>query len=165
MTVPSRDKAPFLQNAPNGTRMARAAKGREGVSDGACAKPASKPARKPALKARAGARKAAKKPASGAKPKALVQRIYNTIDGELTKLEEQTGTSSQDRERASRALSQMVSSLEKAVDMQREIAKSSSAGSRLKQKEALAHAEDLRREIAERLERLNRRRTPGKRSQ
>lgn len=45
-------------------------------------------------------------------PRTLVKRIYKTIDRELTKLEDQTGKTSQDRERASRALSQMVSSLE-----------------------------------------------------
>ncbi len=52
-----------------------------------------------------------------ARPSALVQRVYNTIDGELTKLEKQKGLTSQDRERASRALSQMVNALEKAVEM------------------------------------------------
>jgi hypothetical protein len=102
---------------------------------------------------------------SGAKPKALVQRIYNTIDVELTKLEKQKGTSSQDRERASRALSQMVGSLEKAIDMQREMTKRTSKGGGQKDMEALAHAEDLRREIAERLERLNRKRAAGRRAQ
>jgi hypothetical protein len=100
-----------------------------------------------------------------AKPMVLVQRVYNTIDGELTKLEKQKGASSQDRERASRALSQMVSSLEKAVEMQREMTKATSKGSAAKDKEALAHAEDLRRAIAERLERLQRQRALGKRSE
>ena len=57
------------------------------------------------------------------KPGALVQRVYNTIDGELEKLEKQKGLTSQDRERASRALSQMVNALEKAVEMQREMTK------------------------------------------
>ncbi len=105
---------------------------------------------------------AASKPGTkvGTKPKVLVQRIYDTIDGELTKLEEQAGTSSQDRERASRALAQMVNSLEKAVDMQRDIAKSGKRASS-KDKEALAHAEQLREEIAQRLERLNRKRASG----
>ncbi len=93
-------------------------------------------------------------------PNELVRRVYNTIDGELTKLEEQTGASSQDRERASRALSQMVNSLEKAIDMQREITKDTTKGSGKKHKEELAHAEDLRRAIAERIERLQRKRTP-----
>jgi predicted transcriptional regulator len=102
--------------------------------------------------------------AQSKKPSALVQRVYDTIDGELTKLEEQTGVSSQDRERASRALSQMVSSLEKAVEMQREMTKATAKGSGTKNQEALAHAEDLRRSIAERLERLQRQRPIGKRS-
>jgi hypothetical protein len=108
-----------------------------------------------------------KKPAkpTKAKPGTLVQRVYNTIDGELQKLEKQKGLTSQDRERASRALSQMVNALEKAVEMQRNIAKTKSPGGDARTKEALAHAEDLRREIAERLERLNRKRPVGRRSE
>jgi cellobiose-specific phosphotransferase system component IIA len=98
------------------------------------------------------------------KPIVLVQRVYKTIDSELTKLEAQKGVTSQDRERASRALSQMVNSLEKAVEMQREMTKVTSKGSVAKHKEALAHAEDLRREIAQRLERLQRQRPLSKRS-
>jgi hypothetical protein len=94
------------------------------------------------------------------KPIELVRRVYNTIDGELTKLEEQAGSTSQDRERASRALSQMVNSLEKAVEMQREITKDTTKGSGKKNKEELAHAEDLRRAIAERIERLQSKRLP-----
>ncbi len=112
----------------------------------------------PALAA-ASAKRASGK--SATKPKALVQRIYDTIDGELTKLEQQDGRSSQDRERASRALAQMVNSLEKAVDMQREIAKPGK-GAKSKDKEALAYAEQLREEIAQRLERLTRKRAAGK---
>jgi hypothetical protein len=95
--------------------------------------------------------------------RSLVQRVYNTIDGELTKLEKQKGLTSQDRERASRALAQMVNALEKAVEMQREMTKRKTSGGDAKSKEALAHAEDLRREIAERLERLNRKRTAVRR--
>lgn len=92
--------------------------------------------------------------------KTLVTRIYTTIDKELSKLEQHDGESSQDRERASRALSQMVSSLEKAVDMQREITKAQGrAQASGKDKEALKHAEELRREIADRLERLQRKRS------
>ena len=100
-----------------------------------------------------------------ARPGALVQRVYNTIDGELTKLEKQKGLASQDRERASRALSQMVNALEKAVEMQREMTKSKRSGGDARSKEALAHAEDLRREIADRLERLNRKRTSQRSSE
>jgi cellobiose-specific phosphotransferase system component IIA len=94
-----------------------------------------------------------------------VQRVYNTIDGELTKLEKQKGLTSQDRERASRALSQMVNALEKAVEMQREMTKTRASGGGAKSRESLAHAEDLRREIAERLERLNRKRTVARSSE
>jgi hypothetical protein len=100
-----------------------------------------------------------------ARPGALVQRVYNTIDGELTKLEKQKGLTSQHRERASRALSQMVNALEKAVEMQRDMTKRKPTGGDAKSKEALAHAEDLRREIAERLERLNRKRAPQRSSE
>lgn len=97
--------------------------------------------------------------------KSLVQRVYNTIDGELTKLEKQKGLTSQDRERASRALSQMVNALEKAVEMQREMTKTKATGGGAKSRESLAHAEDLRREIAERLERLNRKRAAPRSSE
>jgi len=112
-------------------------------------------------------RRAATKPPARprAKPNALVQRVYNTIDSELSKLEQQKGLTSQDRERASRALSQMVKALEKAVEMQRDITKSKPSGSDARNKEALAHAEDLRREIADRLERLNRKRPAPRRSE
>lgn len=92
--------------------------------------------------------------------KTLVNRIYSTIDKELSKLEQHDGESSQDRERASRALSQMVNSLEKAVDMQREITRAQGrATASGKDKEALKHAEELRREIADRLECLQRKRS------
>jgi hypothetical protein len=117
---------------------------------------------KPKATPKRGAAKKRKGGDDAANPTALVQRVYTTIDGELTKLENQEGTSSQDRERASRALSQMVSSLEKAIEMQREITNSKAKGRGSKDKEALAHAEDLRRQIAERLERLNRKRDAGK---
>jgi hypothetical protein len=114
---------------------------------------------------RAGASPKAKSKPIAAKPRSLVQRVYNTIDSELTKLEKQKGLTSQDRERASRALSQMVNALEKAVEMQRDITKTKSSGGDARNKEALAHAEDLRREIADRLERLNRKRSAGRRSE
>jgi len=116
-------------------------------------------------KPRAGPSAKAKSKPVAAKPRSLVQRVYNTIDSELTKLEKQKGLTSQDRERASRALSQMVNALEKAVEMQRDITKTKSSGGDAKNKEALAHAEDLRREIADRLERLNRKRPASRRSE
>lgn len=134
------------------------------AADDDAATAAATPAKAAKAKAKAKAKGTAAK-VRDLKPKALVQRIYNTIDSELTKLERHKGASSQDRERASRALSQMVSSLEKAVDMQREITKSKSSPSTVKDKEALRHAEDLRREIASRLERLTRERGSAKRAQ
>ncbi|MGO4685957.1 hypothetical protein [Hyphomicrobium sp. 2TAF46] len=144
-----------------------------GKSEAEAESPAPKP--KPVTKAVASAAKpkatastrakAAPERRTRAKPDALVQRVYNTIDGELTKLEKQKGLTSQDRERASRALSQMVNALEKAVEMQRVMTKRKPTGGDAKSKEALAHAEDLRREIAERLERLNRKRSPQRSSE
>lgn len=128
------------------------------VEPPAAAKPKAKP--KPNAKS-----KKKKAPSKRAQPKGLVQRVYNTIDGELSKLEAQTGASSQDRERASRALSQMVSSLEKAVEMQREIAKDGTKGGNAKDKEALRHAEDLRQQIADRVEQLQLERASDKRSE
>ncbi len=114
----------------------------------------------PRITAKAPAKQGTKRAA--VRPKDLVVRIYNTIDKELTKLEKQKGASSQDRERASRALSQMVSSLEKAVEMQREITKDKTPAVNRRDKEALKHAEELRLEIADRLERLHRKRAAGK---
>jgi hypothetical protein len=111
---------------------------------------ASKPAKK----------KSAKRKTSH-KPKDLVQKVYDTINTELSKLDQHRGASSQDRERASRALSQMVNSLEKAIEMQRQIAQDKGGAAALKDTEALRDAEDLRRQIAERLERINRQREPG----
>lgn len=105
--------------------------------------------------AAAKAKKAAKPP----KPDVLLQHVFGTIEGELKKLDSHKGASSQDRERASRALTQMVNSLEKAVEMQRDITKAKSKGRGAKDKEALAHADDLRREIAERIEKLQRKRS------
>jgi cellobiose-specific phosphotransferase system component IIA len=115
----------------------------------------------------AGSRNASRRTQTKTAPtkKTLVQRVYNTIDGELTKLEKQKGLTSQDRERASRALSQMVNALEKAVEMQREMTKTKTSGGGAKSRESLAHAEDLRREIAERLERLNRKRAAPRSSE
>jgi chromosome segregation ATPase len=132
--------------------MAAASTARRAVRRAATKSPATRTAAKPPARPRA-------------KPNALVQRAYNTIDSELSKLEQQKGLTSQDRERASRALSQMVNALEKAVEMQRDIMKSKPSGGDAKNKEALAHAEDLRREIADRLERLNRKRPVGRRSE
>ena len=89
-----------------------------------------------------------------AKPPGLVQKFFDAIESELQKLDKQTGNSSQDRERASRTLKQMVSTLEKAHQMHREITKDKSRGGGAKDKELLAHAEDLRQRIAERIKRL-----------
>ena len=96
------------------------------------------------------------------KPTGLLKLVYGTIEKELGKLERQSGDKSQDRERASRALSQIMNSLEKAVEMQREIAKDETRGGDKKEKEALRNAEDLRKEIVERIERFRAARAVGK---
>ncbi len=95
-------------------------------------------------------------------PTGLLKLVYGTIEKELGKLERQSGLESQDRERASRALSQVVNSLEKAVEMQREIAKDKKRGGGVKDKETLRYAEDMRRQIAERIEQLRGTRTVTK---
>jgi hypothetical protein len=100
--------------------------------------------------------KTTRKPAP--KPIALLRHVCSTIEGELTKLDQQSGDTSQDRERASRSLSQMVNSLEKTIKMQNEVIKDTAKGSSNTEKEELAHADDLRRQIAERLERLQQKR-------
>lgn len=92
----------------------------------------------------------------------LVQKIYSTIWSELAKLDQQSGSKSQDRERASRALSQLVSSMEKAVSMQKAIERDKTREAKPKDREALANADDLRRKIAERLERLHSQRLAAK---
>jgi len=86
---------------------------------------------------------------------ALVHRFYKSIASQLKKLDEQEGTKSQDRERASRAVSQLATSMEKTVSLHRAIENDKSQGDNPKRREALAHAEDMRRKIAEKLERLN----------
>lgn len=144
-----------LTASPTATKVARAL-------GGAMAEGGSLSADETGRRAAAGS---AKRSRSAPTKKSLVQRVYNTIDGELTKLEKQKGLTSQDRERASRALSQMVNALEKAVEMQREMTKTKTSGGGAKSRESLAHAEDLRREIAERLERLNRKRAAPRSSE
>lgn len=94
-------------------------------------------------------------------PTGLLKLVYGTIEKELGKLERQSGDKSQDRERASRALSQIMNSLEKAVEMQRGIAKDNTRGGDKKDKEALRNAEDLRKEIVERIERFRASRAVG----
>ncbi|WP_092866558.1 hypothetical protein [Hyphomicrobium facile] len=153
---PAEEKPKAKRTATKTATKSASASKTKAVANDAVEKPArSAPASKTAASTRA------KPPATRmrAKPNALVQRVYNTIDGELTKLEKQKGLTSQDRERASRALSQMVNALEKAVEMQRVMTKRKPTGGDAKSKEALAHAENLRREIAERLERLNHKRS------
>lgn len=86
---------------------------------------------------------------------ALVHRFYKSIASQLKKLDEQEGSKSQDRERASRAVSQLATSMEKTVSLHRAIENDKSQGDNPKRREALAHAEDMRRKIAEKLERLN----------
>ncbi len=88
------------------------------------------------------------------KPTGLLKLVYGTIEKELGKLERQDGLESQDRERASRALSQIMNSLEKAVEMQREITKDEARGGEKKDKDVLKDAEAKRKELAERIARF-----------
>ena len=132
--------------------MAVASRARRAALEPAALDISKKPGPKKSKAPGAGKKQGLKK--SKARPEVLVQHVYDAIDGELTKLEQQAGLKSQDRERASRALSQMVSSLEKAVEMQRTMAKDKKKGASPKDLEALRHAEDMRKEIAERLERV-----------
>ena len=91
-----------------------------------------------------------------------MQKFYDTIWRELEKLDKQDGTKSQDRERASRAVSQLATSMEKAVSMHKAIERDKTREEKPKDREALAHAEDMRRKIAERLERLHSQRLAAK---
>ena len=93
-------------------------------------------------------------------PTDLVKQVLGTIKTELGKLKGQSGTSSQDRERGSRALSQLMNTLEKAVKMHKKVAKKRGDGKQ--DKETLKDAEAMRRQIAERLERLHRERLAAK---
>ena len=117
--------------------------------------------KKPAAKAKAKKSKSGRAP----RPSALVSRVFKTIERELSKLDKQEGNKSQDRERASRALSQMVNSLEKTISMKNAIPNSTARGGSVKDKatnkENLAYAESLRRQIVERLERFNGERSPA----
>jgi hypothetical protein len=100
------------------------------------------------------AKQSAKKRKLTPKPTGLLKLVYGTIEKELGKLEKQEGLESQDRERASRALSQIMNSLEKAVEMQREITKDEARGGEKKDKEVLKDAEAKRKELAERIARF-----------
>lgn len=150
-------EAPPQKAAKTAAAKTAAAKPAKSVKSVKSAFPEKAPVKPAGVKANLATMKARKSAAP--QPNALVLRVYKTIDGELTKLEKQIGTKSQDRERASRALSQVVNSLEKAVEMQREIAKDKKCGGGTKDKDALRHAENLRKEIADRIERLRATRT------
>ena len=118
----------------------------------------------PMIKRRApkgGSKRSGRKRTLTPSPTGLLKLVYGTIQKELGKLERQSGDQSQDRERASRALSQIMNSLEKAVEMQRGIAKDNTRGGGKKDKEALRNAEDLRKEIVERIERFRAARAVG----
>ncbi len=118
----------------------------------------------PIIKRRApkgGSKRSGRKRTLTPSPTGLLKLVYGTIQKELGKLERQSGDQSQDRERASRALSQIMNSLEKAVEMQRGIAKDNTRGGGKKDKEALRNAENLRKEIVERIERFRAARAVG----
>lgn len=86
------------------------------------------------------------------KPADLANQMLGAVRIELDKLKDQDGTTSQDRERGSRALMQLMNTLEKAVKMHKKVSKK--PGGNKQHKETLKDAENLRREIAERIERF-----------
>ena len=94
------------------------------------------------------------------KPAGLANQMLGAVRIELNKLAGQDGTTSQDRERGSRALMQLMNTLEKAVKMHKKVSKK--PGGNKQHKETLKDAETMRREIAERLERLHEQRMAQK---
>jgi len=111
----------------------------------------------------------------GQKPsRQLWERLYNAIDGKLSRLERRMRSgvpvSAADSERETRELSSMVRSYEKVLEVAAEIEgrdqatsggrDSEKAGSRAAAKEAAADAERLREEILARLARLHGEREP-----
>lgn len=158
----AKSKASFGSKAAPASVAGAAPKAAVKTKPAAATKPAAQTAAKVVRGGRSTSSKTASARLSTVQPKALVAKIYATIEGELSKLERQVGNKSQDRERASRALSQVVSSFKNAVQMHNEMVKTKPKARSAEDKEALAHAEDLRKEIAERLERLRVQRRGGK---
>ena len=91
----------------------------------------------------------------------LVQRLYNAIDETLAQIEIPSGTkvkSGGEYDRKTRAISSMVRSLEKVLEIKVKQAQANDQSGGVAAEKVRADAEQLRRDIAERLERLQRKR-------
>ena len=92
----------------------------------------------------------------------LLQHVFGTIEGELKKLDSHKGASSQDRERARGRYRKWSTVWRKPSRCNARLPKPTPRGARPRIRKQLAHAEDLRRAIAERLERLHSKRDARK---
>ena len=91
----------------------------------------------------------------------LVQRLYNAIDETLAEIEKPAPKSAGSRgeyDRKTRAISSMVRSLEKVLEIKVKQAKANDQSGGVAAEKVRVDAEQLRRDIAERLERLQRKR-------
>ncbi len=130
---------------------------------------AGRPKPAPGAKAPAGAAVAKSKRANGnkmggagkgaAKPTSVVKRLYRAIDLKLKRLEERMQSSDElsaaDSEREARELSSMIRSFEKVTEVAADIDKRRKPVASERKPVRPEDAERMRREIAERLERLH----------
>lgn len=110
--------------------------------------------------ARSGSQGAAKsRSRSTAKPGSVVKRLYRAIDLKLKRLEERMQSSDElsaaDSEREARELSSMIRSFEKVTEVAADIDKRRKPVASERKPVCPEDAERMRREIAERLERLH----------
>ncbi len=105
-------------------------------------------------------------PATASPPKTttegeLVQRLYNAIDETLAEIEKPARSNAKsggEYDRKTRAISSMVRSLEKVLEIKVNQAKANDQSGGAAAEKVRVDAEQLRRDIAERLERLQRKR-------
>ena len=91
----------------------------------------------------------------------LVQRLYNAIDETLAEIETplaKSARSGSEYDRKTRAISSMVRSLEKVLEIKVKQAQANDQSGGVAAEKVRADAEQLRRDVAERLERLQRKR-------
>ncbi len=91
----------------------------------------------------------------------LVQRLYNAIDETLAEIEKPARSNAKsggEYDRKTRAISSMVRSLEKVLEIKVKQAKANDQSGGVAAEKVRIDAEQLRRDIAERLERLQRKR-------
>ena len=91
----------------------------------------------------------------------LVQRLYNAIDETLAEIEKPAAKSAKaggEYDRKTRAISSMVRSLEKVLEIKVKQAQANDQSGGVAAEKVRVDAEQLRRDIAERLERLQRKR-------